>query len=282
MDRFPHPSRPGCRRRDRARGYLPSAWPRQCLGNHLSQAAHCPELLQNSTSTALAEEEGCDEAEYDSREDFDSAVILDFGGQLGNRKGTKATNGMIEFTNAQIEAIGKAFANAYYFCDLGDETTVHLLLGTNNSLDSVSKAGGKAWGEVINNVARYVLESKEQTEDVAIWGGSDLGVGYSTGGKALDWAKGYEEVSDSPYGDYGGAEGCPSSTHEDGKCTGGDSGWDQKVEYELGWEIPPARPYPEIYYNRPPESPVNAEQWAPNRGVRQCALQRIGRIPRAA
>lgn len=201
-------------------------------------------FYENSTSTALAEEEGCDEAEYDSREDFDSAVILDFGGQLGNRKGTKATNGMIEFTNAQIEAIGKAFANAYYFCDLGDETTVHLLLGTNNSLDSVSKAGGKAWGEVINNVARYVLESKEQTEDVAIWGGSDLGVGYSTGGKALDWAKGYEEVSDSPYGDYGGAEGCPSSTHEDGKCTGGDSGWDQKVEYELSWEDSTCSPLP--------------------------------------
>lgn len=100
-------------------------------------------------------------------------------------------------------------------------------------------------------MAAHVLRDSSEAKQVAIWGGDDLEVNYSGGG-ALAWAHGYSETTPSPYLDYGAAEGCPASTHTNGTCTGGESGWDQQVEYELSWSITDAHSAPEIYYNRAP------------------------------
>jgi hypothetical protein len=120
---------------------------------------------------------------------------------------------------------------------------------------------------VIDTVAGIVSEDPGEAKQVAIWGADDLEVGYSDGDAAENWAVGFlegivSEGGDSLYIDYGGAEGCPTSSHENGSCTGGESGWDQEREYALGYGLADAVAAPEIYYNPPPGSPVNAEQWA--------------------
>jgi len=209
-----------------------------------------------------AEESGCVQGIIDALGNTNSEVILDFGGQLGDLSGTESIDGTIDFTNAQIQAIALAFGAGYFACTEGENTTtLTLAIGTNNSKEAVSTAGGEAWASLVAATATVVLEDSAEAKQVAIWGGSDLEVGYSTGSAAHAWAVGYDETTESPYLDYGAAEGCPSSGHTNGSCTGGQSGWDQQLEWELSWGINDAYPTPEIYYNPPPGSPVNAEQW---------------------
>jgi len=184
-----------------------------------------------------------------------SMVILDFGGQLGNGKGTKLEDG-IDVTNEEIEVIAE-FADGYYINEFA-YTTLHLDIGTNNS-DSVSKARGKAWAELVKHVASFVLEEPDKAKYVSIYGGDDLEdgsklEGWSSGGNALGWAKEYSKTTESPYVDYGSAGACPEATYEKttkgGACDekDGAGGWDQRVEYELAWEIERAHAAPEIYY----------------------------------
>jgi hypothetical protein len=220
-------------------------------------------FYENSTRASQAEEDGCIQGILDSLSKHNSMVILDFGGQLADKSGTESTIQEYDFTNAQIKAIAEAFATSYYVCTEEDTiTTLTLGIGTNNSKAAVTKAGGETWASIVNAVASEVLEDPGEAKQVAIWGADDLEVGYSGGGTALAWASGYNESTESSYIDYGGAEGCPSSTHVDESCTGGYSGWDQAVEYELSWGLYDALAAPEIYYNPPPGGPINAEQWS--------------------
>jgi len=221
----------------------------------------------NTTNTESAEEAGCLQGLADALGETSSEVILDFGGQFSDYSGTESTSDALEFTNSEIENISLSFARGYYICT-GEDTTTTLILGggTNNSKDAISKSGGEAWAKVADAVASAVLEDPGEAKQVVIWGADDLEVGYSTGGAASNWATGFLERtllerSELLYLDYGGAEGCPTSTHDNGDCTGGESGWDQDREYLVSYGIDGA-PVPEIYYNRPPGSPVNAEQWA--------------------
>ncbi len=231
--------------------------PRPAFALKYAEPPAAQSYYEYSTSTALAAEEGCEDALDNGEFDYNSMVILDFGGQLANRTGTLSTNGKTKFKNAQIEAIAKEFANGYFECEYG-YATVHLDIGTNNSYDAVSAAGGKAWAEVVKNVANYVLESKEKTKVVSIYGGDDLEDGYSSGGKALDWARSYSENTNSPYVNYGDAGGCPETSHENGPCAveNGFAEWNQQVEYEVSWQIYRAHGTPEIYHL------ANAKQWA--------------------
>jgi hypothetical protein len=197
-------------------------------------------------------------------------VILDFGGQLGNRKGTELEDGT-PVTNEEIEVVAEEFANGYYIGEF-NERTLHVVIGTNNSGESVGKLAGKAWAELVKHVASYVLEEPDEAKHVPIFGGSDLEdgsaklEGWGSGGNALAWAKEYSKTTESPYVDYGSAGACPETTYEKtakgGACdvAGGAGGWDQRVEYELAWEIERAHATPEIYY--PPGDGDNAGQWA--------------------
>jgi hypothetical protein len=205
--------------------------------------------------------EGCLQGESDRKTNTDSNVILDFGGQLGNLSGTEAID-KTDFKTSQIEAIAEEFGAGYLSCTLTDTTTtVRIGIGTNSSKEAVSTAGGKAWAELVKTVAAHILESEAAAKQVAIWGADDLEVGFSTGTAALAWAKSYSKHTESPYQDYGDAAGCPETTHTNGKCTGGKSGWNQTVEAELNWRIANAWSTPEIYYNPPPGTPANAKEW---------------------
>jgi hypothetical protein len=138
---------------------------------------------------------------------------------------------------------------------------VRIGIGTNSSKSGVTTAGGKAWAELVKTVANHILEDEAAAKQVAIWGASDMEVGFSTGSAALAWAKSYSKTTDSPYLDYGDAAGCPETTHTNEKCTGGKSGWNQTVEAELNWRISNAWSTPEIYFNPPPGNPANAKEW---------------------
>lgn len=189
-------------------------------------------------------------------------MILDFGGQRASLGGTKAVFGGHEFSNTEIRDLSYAFAQGYYSCDTtsGPENNLFLGIGTNNSYHGVSVAGGESWGKNVATVAGWVLESPSMTSEVAIAGADDLEVGYSPGGAAFEWMIGYSFGTESLYFDYGDAAGCPTSSHSGGECTGGEPGWDQDMEFLLAWVR--AVPTPEIYYNPPPGSPANADQWA--------------------
>ncbi|HXN37482.1 MAG TPA: hypothetical protein VN892_05555 [Solirubrobacteraceae bacterium] len=212
--------------------------------------------------------EGLDAASEGGYAVSNSMVILDFGGQLGNGKGTKLEDG-IDVTNEEIEVIAEEFADGYYINEFA-YTTLHLDIGTNNS-DSVSKARGKAWAELVKHVASFVLEEPDKAKYVSIYGGDDLEdgsklEGWSSGSNTLGWAKEYSKTTESPYVDYGSAGACPEATYEKttkgGACDEleGAGGWDQRVEYELAWEIERAHAAPDIYY--PPTKGDNAGQWA--------------------
>jgi len=222
-----------------------------------------------STSTTQAENEGCEQGEENLVNLERAVVILDFGGQLKDGGAKSIVVSKLKFTRAQIEAYAEAFANGYLACyePFSDDAapaaggvsqSLALAIGTSNDLHEVSEAGGTAWAGDVAAVARYVLEYPAQAEQVAIWGGNDFENAYSTGSKALKWAKGYSAATESPYVDYGDAGGCSETNHKNESCTLAEhnkSGWDQKVFYEVSWGIRGANPTPEIYV------PGNAQQW---------------------
>jgi hypothetical protein len=224
-----------------------------------------PSYYVDQSSTGTMKDLGCSQGLADSIDEADTAVILDFGGQLKGGTGTELPGGADgSLTNAQIETLAEDFGEAYYECiDSESEGSVRIIIGTNNSKEDVSKAGGKAWAGVVKAAANEVLASPGEAGRVAIWGGDDLEVGYSNASAARSWAKGYSANTESPYVDFGDAAGCSTTTHTNSKCESpGTKGWNQKVEYEVSWEIKGANPSPEIYYNPPPGAPSNAEQWA--------------------
>jgi hypothetical protein len=226
-------------------------------------------IYVGSDSTLGASEAGCAQANEDILFfDLPSGVVLDFGGQLANRTGTKDIEDTMQFTNAEIESVSEAYATGYVEC-VGEfpEATLDLVIGTDSDFDAVSAPGGKTWAGLVATVASKVLETPLEAALVSISGGDDMEPTYSTPSAAKAWAKGYSETTESPEVDYGSADGCPEHTHihkkADEKCTPKEvqGEWTQKDEYQLSWEIRGDNPLPEIYYN-PEGTPVNAEQWA--------------------
>jgi hypothetical protein len=212
-----------------------------------------------STSTTQARDLGCDQGVEDSLFGNDSAVILDFGAQNPKLRRTELPGGGGKFaSDAQVEAASEAFAEGYFECVSDDEVSTRVIIGTNNSGGMVTSSGGKLWAEIVKTVADKVLESAEWTSHVSIWGGSDIETEYSNGGPVKSWAKAYSAGTDSPYMDYGAAEGCSQSTHKNSKCENikKTTGWNQKVVYEVSWEIKGANPSPQIYH-----SPGDADEW---------------------
>jgi len=210
------------------------------------------------TSTAAAGNLGCDQAEEDSLFGNNSAVILDFGAQMSNDKETELPGHNHRFaTNAQIEALTEAYAEAYFECLLDPELSTRVAIGTNTS-GSVTSAGGKTWAGIVATVADKVLESPEWTSHVSIWGGDDIELAFSDASPVKAWAKKYSASTDSPYIDYGAAEGCSETTHKNSKCENVDhtTGWTQKAVYQVSWEVKGANPAPEIYH-----APGDAKEW---------------------
>ena len=96
-------------------------------------------------------------------------------------------------------------------------------IGTNDSLHSVDSSGGSTWGSIVNAVASYAETNLKQ---VIVTGRDDIERGYGTSASsAIAWAKGFGGKASYYYDDYGSADGCPESSHNN--SPGCENSWTQ-------------------------------------------------------
>lgn len=207
-----------------------------------------------STSTSTAYTFGCDQGKADASfsPPINSEVVLDFGGQLSDGSGTLMING-VSITNGQIEAVTESFAQGYWDCTGSDSTSVmHLAIGTNNSLDDVSFAGGQTWVNEVAAIESFIT-TKGWNSQIAILGANDIEPGFGNAPSAIAWAQGFASVSGFLYINYGSADGCPQTSANNGACI---NGWNQYDVWYVSWGSLPAEPAPEIYFL------TQSRQWA--------------------
>jgi len=217
------------------------------------------DLYENNDESAF--NLGYNQAYYDRYSGKNSLVILDFGGQQANGSGTISTANTsppTTFGDAAIEAFAEVFASSYA-SEAREGTKLTLGVGTNNSAYDVSAAGGSKWAGVVAIVSRYVLDHPAEAKKVAIWGANDLEPGYSGPQSALQWAHAYVRATRSAYVDYGSADGCSQTSHDDASCN---NSWHQSTEWSLSWGVAGipraltgARGAPQIYFGS------GAAQW---------------------
>jgi hypothetical protein len=194
---------------------------------------------------------GCNQAAGNKSSKTNSMVVLDFGGLYNDSGYQQETNNTI-LAPSQVEQLAEDFIAGYAYCGSGGYTS-WLLVGTNNSI-ALDYAKGQQFANTVDTVHNWNTFSTvivEGANDIEDWGGS------ATTTQAYNWYNGYSSVSSLNYADYGSANGCPTNTSD--TC---EYGWTQGDYYNLSWGLTLAYPLPEIYYNVPPGSPVNAEQWA--------------------
>jgi hypothetical protein len=211
-----------------------------------------------NTSTAYSL--GCDQGDADATSGLNSAVILDFFGQNSALTGTDEDFGDVFISNASIEAMAENFAEGYYVCTGSDTSTVDTLgIGTNNDGPANTQAGGQVWGNIVNAVTSWLGTNgvgqviAYGADDIEDWGTS----GNTAPGPTDNWVSGFASKGDL-YFNYGGAVGCPGNVDDNAACS---DSWDQYNYWYLSWGDPAAFATPEIYYNVPPGTPINAEQW---------------------
>jgi len=202
-------------------------------------------MLDGSSSNAYTL--GCNQGDFDADHNSNSMAYLDFGGQNSSGSGTLEINDN-SVSNATIEAMAENFAIGYYICTGADTTTVlDMSIGTNNSYDDVSTAGGRTWAAVVHAV-QDSTDGEDAAPQVYILGGSDIeNFGQSDPGGTLDWTNGFNDADVSLYLDYGSADGCPESTHSNSPACNG--GYTQYDYWYMGWGNPSAVADPQIYAN---------------------------------
>lgn len=213
-------------------------------------------IYVNTTSTQTAYNEGCAEGALDSESPYqNSEAILDFGGQDSADTGTILfdVNHTIA-TYAQDVAYGVAYANGYYACTGSDTTSrVLLALGTNNSAYQVSNLGGKVWANYVVKPAITDVANDGFAAQVAIESGNDIEPNYSAYAGVAYWVQGYaSEGSSLRNVDFGSADGCPTSSDNDGGCL---NGWSQFDVWYVSYGLTPLYALPEIYEY------AQAQQW---------------------
>lgn len=207
---------------------------------------------------------GCDLGRRDAQlpGKQDSVVILDFGvtkyvnGQYG-------ASGMVIGGFVTLSKIAEAVQNfgiGYWTCTANDyESHLRIGIGTNNynnsnvySNLSVTAGHGRAWGQMVNQVADYFLHTCTRGCDgqVDVVGANDIELAWSSPQAAYDWVRGYAETSRYPLYNFGAAEGCPNA------CGGGGYTWTREQVWRVT-NAAPVYPLPEIYLN----NGRNAEQW---------------------
>lgn len=200
------------------------------------------QLATNQTSTAIA---------------HDDVVVLLFGGpttvptKLGQEFGASMWGHRKSLS--EVASLVQAFAIGYYRT-LGTNRTSHvrIVIGTNNSTGkNVTYEQGKAWGEMVNSVASWVV-NQDYAGQIDIAGGNDMEMDYNDPGNTKKWVDGYASVAQRFLYDVGDAGGCPPA----GKCgTVAHPSWSQDDVWQIAWGSPPAEPLPEIYF------PTNSSQW---------------------
>jgi hypothetical protein len=211
-------------------------------------------FYMNSASTSTAYNLGCNQGGSDATHHDNSVVVLDFGGQLSNGSGSLMING-VSITNSQIEAATENFSKGYWTCarNDGDTTTIlDLGIGTNNSYQDVSQAGGAAWINVVSVVQNY-NKAQGYYAQVKMYAANDMEPGFGSAAATINWVHGVTSISGLDYLNYGSADGCPQTSSSNGACN---NGWNQYDVWYVSNGPTQGHPIPEIYY------PAQASQWA--------------------
>jgi hypothetical protein len=211
-------------------------------------------FYMSSANTTTAYNRGCNQGGADATYHASSVVVLDFGGQLSNGSGSLMING-VSITNGQIEAATESFSKGYYTCarSKGDTTTIlHLGIGTNNSFQDVSQAGGAAWIKVVS-VVQNSNKSHGYYAQVHMYAANDMEPGFGGAAATINWVHGVTSISGLDYLNYGSADGCPQTSSNNGACN---NGWNQYDVWYVSNGPTQGHPIPEIYY------PAQASQWA--------------------
>jgi hypothetical protein len=124
-------------------------------------------------------------------------------------------------------------------------------IGTNNSAYNVTSTGGATWGSVVLAVYNWVHTNNLQSQ-VNIAGANDMEPSWDTYTHTSNWVNGYTSSGAPLYLNYGSADGCPQTTHNNGGCN---NLWNQNDVWYVSWGAPPANVTPEIYVQ------AQANQW---------------------
>lgn len=206
---------------------------------------------------------GCNQGTFDaSHGNINSEVVLAFGEQTSTGTYEAGTSNVF-FSNYNIENLAVIFTQGYFNCLGNDKTSILTLgIGTNNYAYS-SYANGQVWANVVKIVQDFNHSHGWDTRVKTI-GANDMETSWGGTNSAQNtkaWADGFASVaiSDPRYLDFGDAGGCTAADSSNNfSCN---NGWHQSDVWYVSWGALPAYPLPEIYYNPPPYSPVNAQQW---------------------
>jgi hypothetical protein len=197
---------------------------------------------------------GCDQGKKDLNlpGTQDSIVILDFFGP----KERVGAGGIKEYglslfdydfvPMSEVADYVEQYAKGYYDC-LGTDTGSHLriVIGTNNSTGSVNYANGSAFGQLVNDVASWII-NQGYSSQIDVAGGNDMELDYNTPSATKDWVDGYASTSTRYLYNYGDSGGCKEygQTSAPRSCN---HGWTQQDIWYISWSSPAAWPLPEIY-----------------------------------
>jgi len=198
--------------------------------------------------------------------DMSGIVVLDFG-QPYYQNGTYGTWNWSNqfFSIAQITAAAESWLQGWYVSTNNYSNYMRLAVGTSNDFGYTGNAHGKAWAAMVNNINAWLATPPSFLGSEIAWGGIDAETEWSDPTTTMAWANGYAVNLSCPNGacnyyvDYGDAGGCPAYyTGTDSPCNGS---WLQGHVQYMAWGVRPAYPLPEVYFNPPPGSRVNANQW---------------------
>lgn len=210
-----------------------------------------------------AQKLGCEQARFDNWRNHGSFVILDFGAQRPNGKGTYLTGSTVFWTNAADENYALRFAYGYEEC--GPRHVLILAAGTNNDGARTDGALGGVWGALVKAVARQA--SARGYSHVSVQGAMDAepGFGPFQHFRAWEWGdnsgRGYVSRTRALLDDYGSADGCAQKLGRITalKCA---NGWNIPDEYNAVWGWPPNEGTPEVYFDGCHGYANQVNQWA--------------------
>lgn len=206
---------------------------------------------------------GCSQAKFDDRVKHNSFVIMDFGAQRSNGRGTYLPSTTVYWTNAADENYALHFAYGYQSC--GPRHLLILSIGTSNDGSVTDGALGAAWGSVVHAVSQQA--SRRGYSNVAIQGAVDAEPGFGPFPHFQGWewgdksGRGYVSKTVALLDDFGSADGCPQALgrYANFKCG---FGWTQADEYNAVWGWTPNEGTPEIYFDGCDHYANQENQWA--------------------
>lgn len=206
---------------------------------------------------------GCMQARFDNARRHGSFVVLDFGAQRTNGRGTYLPSTTIYWTNAADENYALHFAYGYQSC--GPRRLLIMALGTSNDGAVTNGALGAAWGAVVQRVAQAA--SSRGYSNVAVQGAIDAEPGFGPFAHFRGWewgdksGHGYVSKTVALLDNYGSADGCPQAPGKftNLRCA---NGWNIADEYNAAWGWTPNETTPEIYFDGCAHLADQANQWA--------------------